>query len=72
MFVRTLECKGNTPSRLVHGHGGVLVAGQCLAQLVRERLHGEGGHLGQHEREALPHGRLHGGEQVRPGTALVA
>lgn len=27
--------------------------------------------LGQNEREALPRGRLHGGEQVRPGVVLV-
>ena len=60
------------PPRLVHDHDGVLVGGQRLAEPVQERLHGRGGHLGQHEREALPRRGLHGGEQVRPGVALVA
>ena len=60
------------PSRLVYDHDGVFVGGQGFAEPVQEDLHSDRGHLGQHEREALPGGRLHGGEQVRPGVALAA
>ena len=71
-IVRDCKGMGCVPSRLVDDHDGVLVGGQRLPEPVQEHLHGDGGHLGQHERKALAGSRLHGGEQVRPRVALVA
>jgi len=58
------ERVGYVPACLIHDHDGVLIRGECLGEAVEECLHGWRRQVWQHEREALPRGGPHGGEQV--------
>ncbi len=66
------EVVGDVPSGLVHDHGGMLARSEGGGEAVQEQLHGGRVEFRQHQGERLASLRLHRGEQVCPGVALVA
>lgn len=62
----------DVPAGLVHDHDHVFAGWQGRGELVQEDLHGVGVQLRQRQAESLASFRLHDGEQVCPGVALVA
>ena len=59
------------PAGLVHEHGGDLVLGQSIRELVEKLLRRAGIDFGHHQREGLVRTDLGGGKNVGEREALV-
>jgi hypothetical protein len=59
------------PAGLVHEHGGDLVLGQSIRELVEKLLHCEGIEFGHYQREGLVRADLGGGKDVGKREAPV-
>ena len=69
--VRDAQRLGDVPAGLIGDEGSVLIRRERCREHVKERLHGLGRQLRQHERKALPGGGTDGREQMRPRIALI-
>ena len=69
---RNGEGVGPMPTRLIEDHRHVLVPSDGFREAVEEGLHRSRIHIGHHQRKRVVRTRLHGGEDVGEGEALVA